>query len=91
MVKILDHLSRKGLVERKINPQDRRQHYIVLSKKGEKQTREIAHTFNAVDELLFKNISQKDKARFSAMLEQLTENLEEVPKNKLSFNYKKAK
>lgn len=91
MVKILDHLSKKGFIERKTNPEDRRQHYVVLSKKGEKQTREIAKTFAEVDELLFGNISNKDKTTFNAILSKLTENLEEVPKNYLSFNYKKRK
>jgi DNA-binding MarR family transcriptional regulator len=91
MVKILDHLSKKGLIERKVNPNDRRQHYVTLSKKGEKQSQEIAKTFTTVDEFLFKDVSARDKAQFNLVLEQLIDNLEEVPKNKLFFNYKKTK
>lgn len=34
MVKVLDHLGKQGLVERTVNPSDRRQHVIRLTKKG---------------------------------------------------------
>ncbi|MGZ3900394.1 MAG: MarR family winged helix-turn-helix transcriptional regulator [Bacteroidia bacterium] len=91
MVKILDVLSKDGFIERKVNPLDRRQHYIVLSKKGEKQTKEITKSFAAIDEQLFRNISEKDKISFNITLAKLVENLEEIPKNTLFFNYKKSK
>ncbi|MGZ6416764.1 MAG: MarR family winged helix-turn-helix transcriptional regulator, partial [Bacteroidia bacterium] len=90
MVKILDVLSKDGFIERKVNPLDRRQHYIVLSKKGEKQTKEITKSFAAIDEQLFRNISEKDKISFNITLAKLVENLEEIPKNTLFFNYKKS-
>jgi MarR family transcriptional regulator, transcriptional regulator for hemolysin len=91
MVKILDYLSKNGFIERRVNPGDRRQHYVVLSKKGEKQTKEIDKSFAAIDEQLFKNIPEKDKERFNDILAKLIENLEEIPKNNLFFNYKKSK
>jgi len=91
MVKILDILAKDGFIERRVNPEDRRQHYIVLSKKGEKQTKEITKSFAAIDEQLFNNISEKDKINFNATLAKLIENLEQIPKNNLFFNYKKSK
>jgi DNA-binding MarR family transcriptional regulator len=91
MVKILDSLTKAGFIERKVNPKDRRQHYISLSKKGEKQTKEITKTFNIIDKQMFSHISEKDKHTFKHVLAQLTENLKEIPKNNLLFDYKKTK
>lgn len=90
MVKILDVLAKDGFIERKTNPKDRRQHYISLSKKGEKQTKEISKSFAIIDEQLFNNVSGKDKTNFNVTLEKLIKNLEEIPKNDLFFNYKKT-
>jgi DNA-binding MarR family transcriptional regulator len=91
MVKILDSLGKAGLIERKVNPKDRREHFISLSKKGEKQTKEITKTFSTLDKHLFNSVSEKDRNTFNAVLERLTENLKEIPKNDLFFNYKKTK
>lgn len=91
MVKILDALNKLDLIERKVNPKDRRQHFISLSKKGEKQTKEISKTFALLDKKIFDHISEKDKNIFEQTLDQLINNLEEIPKNDLFFNYKKTK
>ncbi len=91
MVKILDTLTKAGLIERRVNPKDRRQHYISLSNKGQKQTKEITKSFAIIDKQMFSNVSDKDKASFNSTLDIITKNLEEVPKNNLFFNYKKTK
>ena len=90
MVKILDYLTKSGFIERKVNPKDRRQHYISLSKKGKIQTKEITKSFAIIDKQMFNDISEKDKNIFKTVLKQLTENLKDVPKNHLFFNYKKT-
>ena len=38
MVKVIDYLIKADYVERKVNPADRREHFVTLSKKGIKQT-----------------------------------------------------
>lgn len=91
MVKILDTLSKSGLIERKVNPNDRRQHYILLSKKGEKQTKEITKTLLGIKKQMFANVSDKDKQTFMNVLDEVTENLKGIPKNNLYFDYKKTK
>jgi len=91
MVKILDSLTKAGLIERKTNPEDRRQHYLTLSKKGEKQTKEITKTFEALDEEMFAGFSEKEREIFKNVLDRLTEKLQDIPKNNLFFNYKKTK
>ncbi len=91
MVKKLDSLAKAGFIERKVNPDDRRQHYVSLSKKGVQETKKIVKSFAAIDKKMFTNISGKDKNTFKKVLEKLTENLKDVPKNELLFKYKKPK
>lgn len=89
MVKIIDYLIKAGLIDRNINPDDRREHFIVLTKKGLKHAEEIVKTFKAIDESMFSNISQENQAVFLKVLGQMSVNLKEMPADDLFFNYKK--
>lgn len=91
MVKVMDALVKAGMVVRKKNPEDRREHCISLTRKGESETREISRTFRRLDKKLFGNISGKDRQAFMNVLNLLTESLNELPKNDLFFNYKKTR
>lgn len=91
MVKILDALTKAGLIERKTNPTDRREHYIHLSAKGKKQTKEITKVFKRVDEQMFSGIPDKEVKVFLSVLERASLNLKGLPSNDLFFNYKKTK
>lgn len=90
MVKVIDYLIKAGVVDRNVNPNDRREHFIVLTKKGLKQTEEIVHSFHAIDVEIFSNISKEDKETFHKVLEQLSSNLKELPATDVFFNYKKT-
>ncbi|WP_317897984.1 MarR family winged helix-turn-helix transcriptional regulator [Aurantibacillus circumpalustris] len=90
MVKVIDYLIKADYVKRAVNPDDRRQHFITLTKKGQKRTEEIVKSFNALDEEIFKSISKKDKSTFISVLSSLTDNLKVLPSNDLFFNYKKT-
>ena len=48
MVKVIDYLIKVGFVDRNVNPDDRREHFIVLTKKGLKQTAEIVKAFEDI-------------------------------------------
>ncbi len=91
MVKVMDYLSKAGWVERKTNPDDRREHFISLSKKGEKQTKEVVRSFKAIDEKAFSNISETERKAFFKVMFKVCENLEKLPSDHLTFNYKKSK
>jgi len=91
MVKVLDYLSKAGYIERKVNPKDRREHFIVLSKKGEKQTKEIAKTVELIEKKTFENITKQEEVIFNKVIDQMLENLKELPSNNLFFNYKNTK
>lgn len=91
MVKVLDYLSKAGYIERKTNPKDRREHFICLSKKGEKQTEKIVKSFNSIDEKAFEAVSDSDKKTFIKVMNAVSLNLNSLPSNDLFFNYKKTK
>ncbi len=91
MVKVLDYLSKAGYIERKTNPNDRREHFICLSKKGEKQTEKIVKSFNSIDEKAFEAISESDRKTFIKVMNVVSQNLNGLPSNDLFFNYKKTK
>lgn len=90
MVKVIDHLIKVGFVDRNVNPDDRREHFIMLSKKGLKQTAEIVKSFNAIDTEMFLNVSKEDEIIFNKVLCQLSGNLKTLPATDLFFNYKKT-
>ncbi len=91
MVKVIDYLIKANFVERKLNPNDRREYFIVLTKKGLKQTTEIVNAFKRIDEKIFANTSKQDQLVFHKMLGQLAATLIELPATDLFFNYKKTK
>lgn len=90
MVKVIDYLIKKGLVDRNVNPKDRREHFIVLTKKGLKQSEEIVSAFHSIDDLIFSSITKHDRQIFEKVLMDLSQNLKELPSNDLFFNYKKT-
>ncbi len=90
MVKVIDYLIKAELIARQVNPNDRREHVIVLTKKGTKQTNDVVEAFNALDIEMFSKISKTEKDVFMKVLLQLTSHLKELPANDLFFNYKKT-
>lgn len=90
MVKVIDHLIKVGFVDRNVNPDDRREHFIVLTKKGLKQTSEIVKSFNTIDGEIFSGVSKEDQATFHKVMCQLSSKLKELPATDLFFNYKKT-
>jgi DNA-binding MarR family transcriptional regulator len=90
MVKVIDYLIRSGYIARKVNPQDRREHFITLTKKGRVHTREIVAAFNALDREMFSSVSKSDRAAFIKVIALLSEKLKTLPGNEIFFNYKKT-
>ncbi|PBQ34721.1 hypothetical protein CNR22_24070 [Sphingobacteriaceae bacterium] len=91
MVKVLDYLIKAGYVLREINTEDRREHIVILTKKGQKYTAEIVKSFDEIDEQIFSTITKQDRIAFTRVLSTLSENLKLLPGNDLQFNYKKTR
>lgn len=90
MVKVIDYLIKVGFVDRNVNPDDRREHFIVLTKKGLKQTAEIVKAFEDIDKEIFSSISKEEQVIFNKVMCQLSVKLKELPANDLFFNYKQT-
>jgi len=90
MVKVIDYLIKVGFVDRNVNPNDRREHFIVLTKKGLKQTAEIVKAFEDIDKEIFSSITKEEQVVFNKVMCQLSGKLKELPANDLFFNYKKT-
>lgn len=90
MVKVIDYLIKADYIKREVNPEDRREHFIVLTKKGQKRTQEIVSSFNAIDKEMFSDVSKKDVDTFNKILDKVSANLKNMPRTDLFFNYKKT-
>lgn len=88
MVKVIDYLSKHSCVERKVNPEDRREHTIVLSKKGERLAKEVIRTVKYIEQNAFEGITRQEEEAFKKTLAEITSNLKRMPFNDLFFNYK---
>lgn len=90
MVKVIDYLIKVGFVDRNVNPDDRREHFIVLTKKGLKQTAEIVKAFQDIDKEIFSSVPKEEQVIFNKVMCQLSGKLKELPANDLFFNYKQT-
>lgn len=91
MVRIMDHLVEKKLVERVSNPTDRREKFVVLTEKGKKSIKEIGEGVAEVNAKALAGFSHKEIDQLYAMLERLNENLGELPTKKIYLNFKRSK
>lgn len=90
MVKVIDYLIKAGYVVRESNPADRREHVIVLTKKGQKRSDEIVRSFHAIDREIFSKVPKNDRQAFTRVLGLLAEHLRALPGNDIFFHYKKT-
>lgn len=88
MVKIIDYLIKNGIVDRNVNPHDRREHFIVLTKKGVKHAEEIERAFEVMDAKMFDGISKDTKEIFENTMNILMSNIQKMPYNDFVFNVK---
>jgi len=85
MVRIVDYLSKKGMVKRQSNDKDRRAYQLVLTVKGEKIIPEIKQAYREMEEILFDGISEKKKKEFNECINSMQANLHKLPSKKLNL------
>jgi MarR family transcriptional regulator, organic hydroperoxide resistance regulator len=71
LTNVLDRLERRGLVQREINPADRRSFVVRPTRGGERAARKVAVAFAAVDAQLERTASATDRKSFDAVLGKL--------------------
>jgi DNA-binding MarR family transcriptional regulator len=85
MVRVVDYLSKKGLVKRQSNDKDRRAYQLVLTTKGEKIIPEIKQAYIEMEEILFDGITEKKKKEFNDCIAMMQANLNQLPSKKLNL------
>ena len=73
LTNILDRLERRGLVQREINPADRRSFLIRPTRGGERAVRKVARKFAAVDGKLARATTATERRAFETVLAKLEE------------------
>jgi len=76
MSKSLKTLDERGLIEKHLNPKDKRYYQIYLSKKGEKLLVEIRAVLSSIWEQNLQGISQEEKESFLVTLDKVLGNVE---------------
>lgn len=89
MVRILDYLVKKGMIERVVNPDDRREHIVVLTKKGEKVIPEIDKAISELNKIASKGINKEEQKIFWLGIETIMNNLKHLPVNTVDIKIKK--
>ena len=91
IVHVIDYLSDKGLVKRIQNPDDRREHMIIATKKADNFINKISTGFGELNKKAFKGFNNKEKELFLNMMERIQSNVSELPSEDYSFQYIKRK
>lgn len=89
VVRIIDHLGRKGYVRRKVNRKDRREYFLVLTEKAKKELPAIKDALFELEQSAFKGFSNEQKNLFFQLLEQVYVNMSDLPAEEVFINYEK--
>ncbi len=79
MVRIIDCLCERGLVERTVNPSDRREHLLRLTEEGNKWGEHIKELMRQANELFLSFLPENEREPFFTNLKNLTEAITELP------------
>jgi MarR family transcriptional regulator, transcriptional regulator for hemolysin len=75
LVRLIDRLQAENLVERRLDPNDRRVWRLYLTRTAASATERIQRISNAVTERAFVNVPQRERTALVAMLQQIKVNL----------------
>lgn len=90
MVRIMDYLIEKKFVKKNLNPNDRREYLVELSKKATNLLPEIHAAIDEVNKAAFKGVSKEKQRELYSQLSLVQQNLDQQPSQKIFINYKKA-
>lgn len=89
MVRVLDHLSKDGYIKRKVDPDDRRQHFILLTAKAKAVIPVMKEAIEELNAMALDGMNEKEKKNFYEGLEKVCGNLARLPKDNFFLNFKK--
>jgi DNA-binding MarR family transcriptional regulator len=86
-VRVIDYLSKKGLVKRQVNKKDRREHLLILTAKGKKIIPELNKAYIAIEKEALKGLSRKRIEDFHECLSIARNNLSRLPSRKINIKF----
>ncbi|MEN7547423.1 MarR family transcriptional regulator [Rapidithrix thailandica] len=89
VLRIVDYLSERGLVERKQNPDDRREQYLVSTAKGKALIPPIREAIRQTNDLFLKDFSEEEVQVFHKMVLKMMDLSASLPKSKYRFRIEK--
>ena len=91
MARIVDHLVRKELVQRTVNPSNRRAHMLGVTKKGAGLIPEIRKAIRELNESAVAGMPPRMLEHFYEALSTICKNLGQQPAHLFQVNFKKIK
>ena len=91
MVRVADYLCERGFITRKINPQDRREHVLILTEKAEKVIPLISQTYTDLNNEALKGFSDTEKDQFIKLVSRMHENVTKLPGDMCTVRFKITK
>jgi DNA-binding MarR family transcriptional regulator len=91
IVRMINYLTGKGILERKVNPTDHRQYMLQLTPKARKIIPDIRKAIAHVNESVFEGLSQKKQNDFLEVLIMMDARLSELPAEEYRVRVRKKK
>lgn len=91
MVRMLDCLSRDGLIERTVNPGDRRQHLLSVTEKGLPWVKEIEKAQQETEEIFLSFLKPEVRDSFQQELKTLCTSVIDLPVEEVELFYNRIK
>ncbi|WED23031.1 MarR family transcriptional regulator [Vibrio sp. JC009] len=67
VTRLLNSLIKDGIIEKELNPADKRSHYLRITSSGEKIMEQIAGVDSQMDQLITKNLSPEELEEFQRL------------------------
>ena len=71
MVAVLDGLEQRGMVERRVDPEDRRRRAVYLTKEGERKWKELQAEARRTGEAFLESLSPDERSELNRLLRKL--------------------
>ncbi len=91
MVRMLDCLSKDGLIERAVNPDDRRQHLLFITEKGRPWVKEIEKAQQETEEIFLSFLVPEARDSFKQELKKLCTSVIDLPVEAVELFYNRIK
>jgi len=91
MVRISDYLEQNGYLERTVNPDDRREQFLILTPKGEAVKGTIADAFSNTDEILLAALPPTERQVFISHLLKVMQHAEQLEVDPVHLEFTKEK